>query len=334
MDTILLAHGSGGKMMHTLVKDVFVKEFDSSHLRKYEDSAVLEIIDKKIVFTTDSYVVDPIFFPGGDIGKLAVSGTINDISVMGAVPHFLSCGLILEEGFSAEELQKVIKSMKKSADESSCEIVTGDTKVVDKGKGDKIFINTSAIGTMIPDVSLSKKFIEPGDIILINGFIGDHGIAVLSKRKGMEFETSIKSDVQPLNKLIGDLLSNGLSVRFMRDPTRGGVATTLNEICDGMEFGIELIEEKIPVREGVKGFCEILGFDPLYVANEGKVIIVIKREDSDKALEIIKKFPEGRDADFIGEVTRENAGRVILRTVIGSHRIVDMLSGEQLPRIC
>ncbi|TET76542.1 MAG: hydrogenase expression/formation protein HypE [Candidatus Cloacimonadota bacterium] len=334
MDTIMLEHGSGGRMMHSLIRDVFVKGFDSPHLRKYEDSAVLEIMDKKIVFTTDSYVVDPIFFPGGDIGMLSVAGTVNDIAVMGAIPNFISCGLILEEGFSREDLQKIVDSMKQAADKSSCTIVTGDTKVVDRGKVDKIFINTSAIGTMIDGVSLSKESIKPGDKILINGFIGDHGIAVLSKREGMEFGTSIKSDVQPLNMLIKELLSNGLTIRFMRDPTRGGIATTLNEICDGMGFGIELFEEMIPVRDEVRGYCELLGLDPLYVANEGKVIAVVGREDSDKALEIMKRHPDGEAAAFIGEITEENAGTVSLRTTIGSHRIVDMLSGAQLPRIC
>ena len=334
MDNITLAHGSGGKMMHQLIKDVFIKAFDNPHLMKYEDAAVINLFGKKIVFTTDSYVVDPIFFPGGDIGKLAVCGTINDISVMGANPEFISCGLILEEGLSRKDLQKIVDSMKDAAEKASCEIVTGDTKVVEKGKGDKIYINTSAVGTLIQDVSLTRKNIKPGDTILINGFIGDHGIAVLSKREGMEFETSIESDVKPLNNLIKELLSDSLGVRFMRDPTRGGIATTLNEICDGMEFGIELFEDKIPLRDDVKAFCEILGLDPLHVANEGKVVVVIARKDTDKALEIIKSHPDAKAASFIGEITRENSGMVILRTTIGSHRILDMLSGEQLPRIC
>jgi hydrogenase expression/formation protein HypE len=334
MDTIILAHGSGGKKMHSLIKDTFVKAFDNVYLRKYEDGAVVQLGGSEIVFTTDTYVVDPLFFPGGDIGTLAVAGTVNDISVMGAEPAFLSCGMILEEGFSRSDLEKVVRSMKKTAEDAQCEIVTGDTKVVERGKGDKIFINTSAVGKMRRNCSLSQERIKPGDEILINGFIGDHGIAVLSKREGMEFETSVESDVAPLNDLIGALLSQELNIKFMRDPTRGGIGSTLNEICSGMGYGVILEEESIPVREEVRGLCEILGLDPLYIANEGKVVVVVDAKDGGKALEVMKKHKNGKGSVIIGRVTDEYRGSVVMKTVVGSHRIVDMLSGEQLPRIC
>lgn len=334
MERIELAHGSGGTMMHRLVRELFITCFDNEYLLRYEDGAIFEISGDDAVFTTDSYVVAPLFFPGGDIGKLAVSGTVNDISVMGAEPVAMACSFILEEGLPIGNLKRIVASMKVCADAASCPIVTGDTKVVEKGKADGVFITTSAVGKRFRDVCLLQEGIKPGDAILVNGFIGDHGIAVLSGRKGMEFETNVESDVRPLNGLIGALFANGITVKYMRDPTRGGVATTLNEICDGQEFGIELFEGAVPVRDEVRGLCEILGLDPLYVANEGKVIVVVDGTEKDKALGILSNHPDGRDASCIGVVTGEMPGKVILQTVIGSHRIVAMLSGAQLPRIC
>ncbi len=329
-----MAHGSGGTMMHRLIKELFVRNFDSPHLKRYEDGAIIDIVGKDAVFTTDGYVVDPLFFPGGDIGKLAVSGTVNDIAVMGAEPVAMACGFILEEGCSIDALESIVASMKACSDIAACPIVTGDTKVVEQGKGDGVFITTSAVGRRFENVSLTREEISPGDAVLVNGFIGDHGIAVLSGRQGMEFETNVKSDVRPLIGLIAELFSNGIAVKYMRDPTRGGVATTLNEICGGQEFGIELFEGNIPVREEVRGLCEILGLDPLYVANEGKVLMIIDEHEREKTLEVLHRHPDGCDASYMGTITDGTPGKVVLKTIIGSHRIVDMLSGAQLPRIC
>jgi hydrogenase expression/formation protein HypE len=331
---IELAHGSGGTMMHRLIKELFIKHFDTPHLHRYEDGAIVEISGSDTVFTTDAYVVDPLFFPGGDIGTLAVSGTVNDITVMGAQPVGMACSFIIEEGFSIHDLERIVRSMKHCADKASCPIVTGDTKVVEQGKGDGVFITTSAVGRRLEGLQLSRERIVPGDVVLVNGFIGDHGIAVLSGRKGMEFDTGVVSDVRPLNGLLGALVSDNIAIKYMRDPTRGGVASTLNEICDGQDYGIELFEESIPVREEVRGLCEILGFDPLYVANEGKLILIIEENQKEKALGVLRNHPDGCDASCMGVITGEAPARVVLRTAIGSHRIVDMLSGAQLPRIC
>jgi hydrogenase expression/formation protein HypE len=333
MERVELAHGSGGTLMHRLIKELFVQSFDNPYLNRYEDSAVMVTSGNEVVFTTDSYVVDPLFFPGGDIGKLSISGTINDIAVMGAEPYGIACSFILEEGFPVDDLKRIVASMKDCAEGARCPIVTGDTKVVEKGKGDGVFITTSAVGRKIAGVEVSRNTIRPQDVVLINGSIGDHGIAVLSKRKGMEFDTNVESDVRPLNGLIGELIRKKVLIKFMRDPTRGGVATTLNEICAGGGLGITLFEEAIPVREEVRGLCEILGLDPLYVANEGKVIIIVDNQDREKALDIMRAHADGADAAFIGEVT-DQPQKVVLRTSIGSHRVIDMLSGAQLPRIC
>ena len=330
---ISLAHGSGGKLMHDLIKDLFLRKFDNPLLSHLSDSAILNIGEIKVAFTTDTYVVKPIFFPGGDIGKLAVCGTVNDLSVTGAQPICISCGLIIEEGFGYEILEKVIGSMKKAACDAGIEIVTGDTKVVEKGTGDGIFINTSGIGVVEKKV-LTLEDIQVGDKIIINGGIGEHGIAVLSAREDLGLNSNIESDCASLNGLISKILNSSDKVRFMRDPTRGGLATTLNEIVDGKEFGIIIDEEKIPVKDYVKGTCEILGFDPLYIANEGKVVIVAAAEDASRIIDGMRGEPFGKDAEIIGEVVSQHKGRVCMKTLSGGTRIVDMLTGEQLPRIC
>ena len=285
-------------------------------------------------FTTDSYVVDPVFFPGGDIGKLSICGTINDLAVSGAVPLYISCGFIIEEGLEFGILEKIVNSMADTAKKTGVQIVTGDTKVVEKGKADKLFINTSGVGFKKKSVKLGIEFIKSGDVIIVNGTIGEHGLSVLSARENLKFHSNIVSDCEPLNDLIFKILEGCPDVKFMRDPTRGGLATTLNEIVSGMDFGVVIREKEIPVKKKVKALCEILGFDPMYIANEGKVVIVTGKENSDKIIEIMRKHPFGKDAAIIGEVVKKPEGKVILETEIGSHRIVDMPVGEQFPRIC
>ncbi|TES91724.1 MAG: hydrogenase expression/formation protein HypE [Candidatus Cloacimonadota bacterium] len=331
--TISLAHGSGGKLMHDLIKDLFLRKFDNPLLSHMSDSAILNIGETKVAFTTDTYVVKPIFFPRGDIGKLAVCGTVNDLSVTGAQPICISCGLIIEEGFGYESLEKIIDSMKEAACDAGIEIVTGDTKVVEKGTGDGIFINTSGVGVVEKKV-LTLEDIHVGDKIIINGGVGEHGIAVLSAREELGLNSNIESDCASLNGLISKILNCSDKVRFMRDPTRGGLATTLNEIVEGRDFGIIIDEEEIPVKDYVKGACEILGFDPLYIANEGKVVIVAAAEDVRRIIDGMREEPFGKDAELIGEVVSQHKGRVCMKTLSGGTRIVDMLTGEQLPRIC
>ncbi|MBW6496859.1 MAG: hydrogenase expression/formation protein HypE [Bacteroidales bacterium] len=335
-DRILLSHGSGGSLMHDLIRELFVRHFDNPILGKESDSALLQAGSSNIAFTTDSFVVDPIFFPGGDIGKLAVCGTINDLVAAGARPHCLSAGFILEEGFPMQALERIVESMAEVAKLAEVFIATGDTKVVEKGKCDKIFINTSGIGFFSQrDVPLlSKETIGPGDQLIITGFLGDHGMAVMAARNQLEHAISFQSDCAPLNILLEEILNVDSGIKFMRDPTRGGLATTLCEIASGSTFGIKIFEDQIPVRPSVKGLCDIFGFDPLYVANEGKMLIVAKKGREQNILEILKKNPLGKNAAIIGEVTRENKGWVTLVTSIGGTRIVNMLSGEQLPRIC
>ena len=330
---ISLAHGSGGKLMHDLIKDLFLRKFDNPLLSPLSDSAILNIGETKLAFTTDTYVVKPIFFPGGDIGKLAVCGTVNDLSVTGAQPICISCGLVIEEGFGYELLEKVIDSMKKAACDAGIEIATGDTKVVEKGTGDGIFINTSGVGVVEKKV-LTLEDIQVGDKILINGGIGEHGIAVLSAREDLGLNSNIESDCASLNGLISKILNSSDKVRFMRDPTRGGLATTLNEIVDENGFGIVIDEEKVCVKDYVKGVCEILGFDPLYIANEGKVVAVVAAEDAFKIKEQMREHPLGKDAEIIGKVVSKPAGKVCMRTLSSGTRIVDMMTGVQLPRIC
>jgi hydrogenase expression/formation protein HypE len=333
-DKVLLAHGGGGTLMHQLIQKMFVSQFDNELLNVQHDGAIFEMNGVKYAFSTDSYVVQPIFFPGGDIGELAVYGTVNDLSMCGAKPLFISAGLIIEEGLPMEDLWRVVQSMKFAADRAGVKIVTGDTKVVDRGKGDKIFINTSGIGVIDVGVNISPKNCKVGDAVIINGRIADHGVAIMSAREGLEFESDIKSDTAPLNDLVEKMLSASKNIHVLRDPTRGGLASTLNEIATDSKLGIKIEETKIPVAEAVKAACEILGLDPLYVANEGKLVAFVAKEDAEKVLQIMKAHPLGKDAAIIGEVVEEPRKRVIMKTSIGSTRIVDMISGEQLPRIC
>ncbi len=329
---ILLSHGSGGVAMSSLIKELMLDKFDNPTLRRLTDSAVLQSSgEKNLCFTTDSYVVNPLFFPGGDIGTLAINGTVNDLSVMGAKPLYISCSFILEEGLNMEILDKITTSMAKAARRARIQIVTGDTKVVEKGSADKVFINTSGVGILQKNLILSKNRIKPGDKIIINGEIGTHGLAVMSKREN--FKTNIKSDCAPLWALIESMLSVG-GIKFMRDPTRGGVATVLCEIADNSGFGIKIDEKKLPIHENVSSFSEILGLDPLYIANEGKVIALVTKDKAGSVLSNMKKHTLGKESSIIGEITKENKGKVVLETIIGGERIVDRLVGDQLPRIC
>jgi hydrogenase expression/formation protein HypE len=332
-DRILLAHGSGGKMAHELITQSFISELSNPLLAKMDDSAVVSF-NGKLAFTTDSYVVSPIFFPGGDIGRLAVCGTVNDLAMSGARPLYLSLAFIIEEGLPYDDLKKVVASVKVAVTEANVEIVTGDTKVVHHGSADKLFINTSGIGIIHDKVKISGSNARPGDVVILSGTIGDHGIAVLSKREGLSFSTKLKSDCAPLGDLVADMLKASRDINCMRDPTRGGLATTLNEIAQQSNVGIRINEEAIPVREEVLGACEMLGLDPLYIANEGKLIAIVPPADAEAVLKAMKKHTYGKEAAIIGEVTKEKPGRVVMNTRIGSSRIVDMLTGDPLPRIC
>ncbi len=332
-DKILLAHGSGGRLAHDLVEKSFVKTLANPFLTKLDDSAVFEL-SGRLAFTTDSYVVSPIFFPGGNIGKLAVCGTVNDLAMSGAKPLYLSLAFIIEEGLLLSELEQVVNSVRLAAGEAGVEIVTGDTKVVPRGSADKLFINTAGVG-LIPDgVDIAGDKAKPGDKVILNGAIGDHGIAVMSQREGISFDTKLESDCAPLGGLVADMLEVSRNINCLRDPTRGGLATTLNELANQSKVSIRIEEAKIPVREEVLGACEMLGFDPLYIANEGKLVAIVPPEDADKVLKVMKKNKYGKDAVIIGEVAAEPAGRVVMKTVLGAHRIVDMLVGDLLPRIC
>ena len=333
-DKILLAHGSGGKLSHDLVKQIFLPRFLNPLLEPLDDSAKITNRNGPIAFTTDSYVVNPIFFPGGDIGKLAVCGTVNDLSMIGAAPSYLSLSLIIEEGFSIDLLKKIVTSIHQVAEQAGVNIVTGDTKVVEHGAADQLFINTAGIGWVRPGVNLSGVNAKSGDKILLSGFLGDHEIAVLSQREGFKFQSELRSDCAPLNDLVGKMLDACPSIRCMRDPTRGGLATTLNEIASMSNVGMVIDEEKIPVRDSVKGICELLGLDPLYLANEGKLIAICPPDKTDHLLKVMKDHPLGKDGEIIGRVIEENPKRVILHTLIGGHRILDMLTGAQYPRIC
>ncbi len=333
---ILLSHGSGGKMTSELIRKYFLEYFGNPALETLSDSAILEIEECQLAFTTDSYVVDPIFFPGGNIGKLAICGTVNDLSVSGAKPLFISVSFIIEEGFDLSDLTKISKSMADEAKNAGVKIVTGDTKVVNRGQCDKLFINTAGIGilrTEYKGISFGKET-KPGDKILVNGYIGDHGIAILGARENIQFEEQVNSDCTSLNSLIQDVLNAGVTVKFMRDLTRGGLATVLAEMSERRLFGLAVNESEIPVRDVVKGACEIFGFDPLYLANEGKVLMVVDRSDADKALQLMKKHNDGRASAIIGEITKENHGRSVMNSIVGGKRIIDKLAGEQLPRIC
>lgn len=331
---ILLAHGGGGKLTQHLIDKLFYPQLGNEILSRNHDGAFLTMESTKLAFTTDSFVVDPIFFPGGNIGDLAVNGTVNDLLCCGAVPKYISLALILEEGLRMEELWEIIRSVRKAADKAGVQVVTGDTKVVGKGKGDRIFINTSGIGEVIEGTSIGPEQCTPGDVIILNGTIADHGIAILSKREGLTFETDIESDTASLNGMVLEVLQQYKSVHVLRDPTRGGLASALNEISQASRSGIILEEEAIGVNESVRGACEILGFDPLYIANEGKMLMILPQEDAAGVLDILRSHPEGKEASIIGQVTDQDPGIVRLRTTIGSTRIVDMITGEQLPRIC
>ena len=333
---VLLSHGSGGRIMHDLIEDVFIKHFKNTILDEQTDAAILPVDSPEVAFTTDSFVIDPLFFPGGNIGKLAVCGTVNDLSVSGATPRYLSVSFIIEEGFALDELEAIVKSLAEEARCANVTIVTGDTKVVNKGKCDKLFINTAGVGMVRKDDRLvgKAKNIKPGDVIIINGTIGDHGMAVMNARESFNFKSPVVSDCASLNHLIREVLDQSTGVKFMRDPTRGGVAAVLNELADKTRLGIEIDESALPITKGVSAMCELLGFDPLHIANEGKVLIVADMSEGNRILEIMKKNDLGVLSAIIGRVTGDNAGKVVLKTETGGKRIVDTLTGDPLPRIC
>jgi hydrogenase expression/formation protein HypE len=333
-DKILLDHGSGGKISHDLTTGMLLPVFDNPILAQLNDGAIFELEGMRLAFSTDSYTVDPIFFPGGNIGDLAINGTVNDVAMCGGDPVYLSVGLIIEEGFSMTDLEKILSEMGKAAETAGVTVVTGDTKVVPKGAVDKIFINTSGIGLIPPNVDIASHHAKPGDQIILSGTIADHGITILTRREGLSFESGITSDTAPLNHMVKQMLTAGQGIRVLRDPTRGGVGTALNEIADKSKMGIKIYEEKIPLKKEVAAACELLGFDPLYLANEGKLLAFVSAKDAAAVLAAIQTNPYGKDAVVIGEVVEDHIGKVILETRIGGMRIVDMLAGEQLPRIC
>jgi hydrogenase expression/formation protein HypE len=337
---IVLGHGSGGKLTAELISKMFLPAFANPILDKLDDQAVIEIYGARLAFTTDSFVVTPIFFPGGDIGRLAVNGTVNDLAMSGARPLYLSAAFILEEGLPAQDLQRVVESMGAAAREAGVQLVTGDTKVVNRGKGDQIFITTTGIGVIERPVNISASRARPGDKIILSGYIGEHGMAIMSQRENLEFEGAIESDCAPLHGLVATMLDACVEavsdhpIHCLRDPTRGGVATTLNEIASQSKVGMLIREPLVPVRESVKGACEILGLDPLYVANEGKLLAIVAAEAADSVLQRMREHPLGQDTQIIGEVVSEHPGMVRMETGVGGSRILDVMFGEQLPRIC
>ena len=332
---VTLAHGGGGRLTHALIERLFLAAFRNPALEPLHDGAVLVVPAGRLAISTDSYVVSPLFFPGGDIGSLAVHGTVNDLAMCGAQPLALTAGFVLEEGLPMDDLWRIVRSMAQAARDASVSIVTGDTKVVDRGKGDGVFINTTGIGMVPEGVHIAPTRARPGDRLLLSGRIADHGIAILSVREGLSFETTIESDSAALNGLVGALLGAlGEGVHVLRDPTRGGVASATNEIAAAARVGLRLEERAIPLAEQVRGACEILGLDPLYVANEGKCLAIVAPETAEQALALMRAHPLGREAALIGEVVADHPGRVMMRSRVGGLRIVDMLSGEQLPRIC
>ncbi|MBU1291509.1 hydrogenase expression/formation protein HypE [bacterium] len=333
-DKILLSHGSGGKLSFNLIKKLFLSNFNNPYLERLDDGAVLNIEGLKLAYTTDSYTVDPLFFKGGNIGDLAVYGTVNDLAMCGATPLYLSCSFIIEEGFSLSLLEKIVLSMREASVVARVDIVTGDTKVVNRGAADKIFINTSGVGIVKEGVNISGSNAKVGDVVMINGPIGSHGIAVLSEREGLKFETEIKSDTAPLSFLVADMLEVSKDIHVLRDPTRGGLSTTLNEIALSSKVDVEINEGDIPIQEEVRAACEILGYDPLYLANEGKLVAFIPSEIAPDMLKKMKENKYGKESRIIGRVVKKSEGKVYLNTTIGGKRIVDMLTGEQLPRIC
>lgn len=331
---VLLAHGGGGKLTQRMIQKMFLPQFQNDILEPLHDGAIFSLNGLRLAFTTDSYVVSPIVFPGGDIGKLAVNGTVNDLAMCGARPLYLSAAFIIEEGFAMDDLWRVVLSMREAAREAQVLLVTGDTKVVDRGKGDKIFINTSGVGVIEPGVEIHPAHARPGDKIILSGAIAQHGIAVLSVREGLEFETEIESDTAPLNGLVTAMLGASQEIHVLRDPTRGGIASALNEIAEKARVGISISEERILVPEEVQGACEILGLDPLYVANEGKLLAFVAPAAAEKVLASMRAHPLGKEAAIIGDIVDDHPGMVVMKSRIGGSRVVDMLSGEQLPRIC
>jgi hydrogenase expression/formation protein HypE len=331
---ILLAHGGGGKLSHQLIEQVFLPAFANPALQSRHDGALLPPASGPLAFTTDSYVVHPLFFPGGDIGSLAVNGTVNDLAMCGARARYLTAGFILEEGLPMETLRRVVRSMQSAAKEAGVELVAGDTKVVERGKGDGIFINTAGIGTVESSQPIAPARVRPGDAVLLSGDIGRHGIAIMATREGFEFETALESDCAALSGIVLDLLSEKYEIHCLRDLTRGGLASALVEIAEAAYLHVEIEETAVPVLENVRGACEILGFDPIYLANEGRFIVFLPAEEAERALGRMRAHPLGRDACRVGTVAAGNPGLVTMRSGIGTARIVDMISGEQLPRIC
>jgi hydrogenase expression/formation protein HypE len=332
-DKILMAHGSGGKLAHELVEKGVLPALSNPLLDRLDDSAVFEV-SGRLAFTTDTYVVNPIFFPGGDIGRLAVCGTVNDLSMTGAVPLYLSLAFVIEEGLPQDDLRRIVSSVQQAAAEAGVQVVTGDTKVVNRGSADKIFVNTAGVGVVPEGLEISGSKAQPGDKVIVSGTVGDHGIAVLSQREGLSFGTDLESDCAPLNRLVAEMIEVSPRIHCLRDPTRGGVATTLNELAAQSKVSIRIYEEHLPVRDEVRAACEMLGFDPLYVANEGKLVAIVAAEDADALLDRMRRNMHGKDAAIIGEVGETNPGRVVMRTRLGASRIVDMLVGDPLPRIC
>ena len=332
-DKIMLAHGSGGKLSHDLIEQCFLPYLANPILDKLDDAAVFAL-NGRLAFTTDSYTVNPVFFPGGDIGRLAVCGTVNDLSMSGARPLYLSLAFIIEEGLPVADLKKILVSIKKATDEAGVKIVTGDTKVVNQGSADKLFINTAGVGIVPEGVNISAANARPGDRVIVSGNIGDHGIAVLSQREGLKFQVPVPSDCAPLNSLVADMLKVSDHIHCLRDPTRGGLATTLNDFAGQSHIGISIEEAKIPVDRAVLAACELLGFDPLYIANEGKLVAVVAPADAARVLAKMKRHRYGAAAAIIGEVVAGHPGQVVMKTSLGSSRIVDMPVGELLPRIC
>jgi hydrogenase expression/formation protein HypE len=335
-DKIILGHGSGGKLMHELIEKVFLKHFNDPVLLAQGDSAVMPLPEGGLAFTTDAYVVQPLFFAGGNIGKIAVCGTINDLVASGAQPLYMSVAFIIEEGLEFSILEIIVKTMAETARDAGVRIVCGDTKVVGKGQCDKLFITTSGVGQIREEHKeiATGKYVQPGDHIIISGTLGDHGMAVLTARNQLGFTSDLQSDCAPLNLMIQPLLDAGLPIHFMRDPTRGGLASVLGEIVQNRLFGIEIDETMIPVSEPVRGMCEVYGFDPLYIANEGKMVIIVPEDISDKTIKLLRKSKQGKSASLIGKIAHEHQGKVVMRTRIGGTRLITMLAGEQLPRIC
>lgn len=331
---VTLAHGGGGKLMHQLLEKMILPAFESPMLDTRHDGAVFSVGSARLAFTTDSYVVRPLFFPGGDIGSLAINGTVNDLAMCGARPMYLSCGMILEEGFPMETLWRVVQSLRDNARAAGVQLVTGDTKVVDKGKGDGIFINTAGIGVLDHGMKIAPSSVRAGDVVILSGDVGRHGIAIMATREGLEFESAIESDCAPLNYAVQGLIEAGIPIRCLRDLTRGGLGTTLIEIAESSGHHIAIEETKIPVREDVAGACEMLGFDPLYLANEGRFIAFVGPDQADHALKVLRSHEVSSNATVIGTVADDKRGVVTMKSRIGTTRIVDMLSGEQLPRIC